>query len=314
MSRRLPALPKIHDLLKIYDITAKSDLSQNFILDKNVTDTIVAKAKIKPENSLVVEVGPGPGLLTRSLLDAGVKNLIAIERDERFKPLLSQLQDASEGRFTPIMDDALKIKHETIIEMVKDKKIDSVHIIGNLPFNIATSLLLSWLRMLKKSEGLLGLPNPSMCLMFQYEVGKRIASETDGRLRGRLSVMAQSLCQSQHVYTISPASFVPRPKVKGSLVRMTKLNEPLLQSSFESLENITRFLFSMRRKSIGSIIKHVDEDVSKYFKQANIELSDRPENISTKEMCGLAKVLEEDGINWDIFNTSTSRKAKNRGF
>ncbi|PVU96850.1 hypothetical protein BB561_000927 [Smittium simulii] len=252
MSLKLLPLPKVADLLKLYNISAKSRLSQNFILDKNTTDTIVSKADLNPKNSLVVEVGPG--LLSRSILEIGAENLVSVENDKRFQPLLQQLEDASNNRFTPIYDDILTIDHNKILEVVKDKEIESVHLIGNLPFNISTKLLSDWLKMMHKQEGVFKLPNLKMTLMFQFEVGQRIAAGASNKYRGRLSVMSQSLCSTKEVYV-----------VKAVVVNFKKMWNP---------------------------------SYLEFFEQAGIPMYYRPQDITSEQMCKLAKVMEDGNVNF----------------
>ncbi|KAJ2324256.1 hypothetical protein GGI00_005383, partial [Coemansia sp. RSA 2681] len=184
---KLPKLPSIRDLIRIYNLRAKQQLSQNFLMDKNITDKIITLAGLELENSLCVEVGPGPGLLTRSILDKGARNVVAVEKDPRFVPTLEQLQDASEGRFNVILGDMLEIDHQEIIqrglglESNADKHIeafDHVHLVGNLPFSVATPLLVQWLHLLAAKQGIFSSPHVTMSLMFQKEVGLRIIAPT----------------------------------------------------------------------------------------------------------------------------------------
>ncbi|KAJ1921926.1 hypothetical protein H4219_000273 [Mycoemilia scoparia] len=241
--KSLPKLPSIRDLIKIYGISAQSRFSQNFILDRNITDTIVKNAKIDFDHSLVIEVGPGPGLLTRAILNAGAKNLVAVEKDKRFIPTLEQLQAASENRFKAILGDILYVDHKQLMDIAQNnpankQEIEKVHIIGNLPFNIATSLLIQWLYQMEKREGLFALPEPSMTLMFQKEVGLRISAPPSAKERGRLSVMTQSLCEAKTIYTVRSSSFVPKPKVDAAVIQFKLLKEPILKSSIKTLEKI----------------------------------------------------------------------------
>ncbi|PVZ98077.1 hypothetical protein BB558_002507 [Smittium angustum] len=272
---KLPPLPTIRDLIRIYGISAKSKLSQNFILDKNVTDKIVSKANPAKNNTLVIEVGPGPGLLTRSLLDYGSLNIIGIEKDERFYPSLCQLSEASENRFIPIIDDMLKIDHMKILDVYKqnfDSEIENVHLIGNLPFNISTPLLTSWLRMLYNKEGIFSLPNPKLTLMFQKEVGQRIAADAGNNLRGRLSVMSQSICNVRELYAVKSSSFVPQPKVNAIVVGLEPLETPLLECKMWNPEMLP------------------------LLEEANIMSFLRPQDIETEAICKLAKILEDRNI------------------
>ncbi|RUS22537.1 mitochondrial dimethyladenosine transferase 1, partial [Endogone sp. FLAS-F59071] len=229
MPNVLPRLPAVRDLVKMYGLSARSQLGQNFILDKNITDKITASAGVSYADALVVEVGPGPGLLTRSILETGVKNVVAVERDVRFLPTLTQLAEASEDKLKILSGDILKIPHSDILNAARIftspsmsststiNSSDNIHIIGNLPFNVASPLLLQFLHMQSRREGLFGVGNVHMTLMFQEEVGQRLAANVGTKHRGRLSVMAQSLCDVRIVYEVPSSVFVPIPKVDNNM-------------------------------------------------------------------------------------------------
>ncbi|KAG1439251.1 hypothetical protein G6F56_012350 [Rhizopus delemar] len=209
----LPRLPSIRELIKIYGLSAKSRFSQNFILDKNITDKIVRTTQISKNTPLVVEVGPGPGLLSRSIIDSGAKNIIAVEKDERFIPTLSQLSEASGNRFRTIHGDALTVDYQKILSHTPLDSDLPIHIIGNLPFNIATPLLFQWLHQRANQQALFGEKNDVwLTLMFQKEVGDRILGKTSTSKRGRLSIMSQSLYNVKEVYKVPSTVFKPRPK------------------------------------------------------------------------------------------------------
>ncbi|KAJ2768422.1 hypothetical protein IWQ57_003540, partial [Coemansia nantahalensis] len=220
MALRLPKLPSVRDLTRIYNLRAKQQLSQNFLMDANITNKIISMAGLELDNALCVEVGPGPGLLTRSLLNGGARSVVAVEKDPRFRPILDQLQDASAGRFRAVVGDMLTIDHAEITGCGRAlggrdaaAAFDSVHLVGNLPFSVATPLLIQWLHMLAQRRGIFASPQVSMTLMFQKEVGDRITAGHSEGARGRLSVVAQSLCDAFRIYSVPAAAFVPRPKV-----------------------------------------------------------------------------------------------------
>ncbi|CAO3703912.1 unnamed protein product [Rhizopus stolonifer] len=168
----LPRLPSIRELIKIYGLSAKSRFSQNFILDKNITDKIVRTAQISKNTPLVVEVGPGPGLLSRFIIDSGAKDIVAVEKDDRFIPTLNQLSEASGNRFRTIHGDALTVHYQEILSHTPLDSDLPIHIIGNLPFNIATPLLFQWLHQRANQQALFGEKNDVwLTLMFQKEVG-----------------------------------------------------------------------------------------------------------------------------------------------
>ncbi|KAJ1992578.1 hypothetical protein GGI26_002651 [Coemansia sp. RSA 1358] len=302
---KLPKLPSIRDLIQLYNLKAKQQLSQNFIMDKNVTDKIVGLAGLELDNALCVEVGPGPGLLTRSILDRGARNVIAVEKDERFLPTLHQLQDAADGRFRVLLGDMLKVDHQAIIdsglqlESNADKHIESfnyVHLIGNLPFGVATPLLVQWLHLLALKQGIFSAPNVSMSLMFQKEVGDRITAYASESARGRLSVVAQSICDVFKIYNVPSTSFVPRPKVDATVVQLRPLEKPLLKSSLKTLEHVTRFAFMKRRKMLARIFKDWDPSQLALLEECEIDPTLRPQDVSTEKFCMLAQIIEQRSI------------------
>ncbi|KAI9595976.1 S-adenosyl-L-methionine-dependent methyltransferase [Syncephalis fuscata] len=247
--RSLPPLPAVRDLVRIYGLRAKSELSQNFILDKNVTDKILSSAELNFKDALVVEVGPGPGLLTRSILDAGAERLV-------------QLADAcSPGRLQILSGDALNTSHTDILKLAYPNQADqaacrSVHLLGNLPFNIASPLLVSWLRASYNRTGLFGIATDwSMTLMFQKEVAQRIVANPGTRNRGRLSIMAQTASQARLTYVVPSSVFVPRPKVDACVVQLTPSNNLLIHAPYEYLEDLVRYIFTKRRKTMRHIMR-----------------------------------------------------------
>ncbi|KAI8098600.1 S-adenosyl-L-methionine-dependent methyltransferase [Halteromyces radiatus] len=294
----IPRLPSIRELIKLYGLSARSQLSQNFILDKNITDKIVRCASLSESTPLVVEVGPGPGLLTRSILDAGIKNLVA------------QLAEASEDRLKVIQGNMLELSHQTILDKAQlDTSsigtISPLHIMGNLPFNIATPLLLQWLHLLAGRQGIFGVSSQGarMTLMFQKEVGDRLIAKESTNHRGRLAIMAQSLCDVQEVYHVPASVFVPKPKVDASVIQlMPKMNMfDGQQDAYLILENILRYYFTKRRKTVGHITRRLMKEMPE-SKSVLAELEDildfkaRPEDLTTNQFCQVAKHLYEHSI------------------
>ncbi|KAI8340466.1 S-adenosyl-L-methionine-dependent methyltransferase [Chlamydoabsidia padenii] len=301
----LPRLPSIRELIKLYGLSAKSQLSQNFILDKNITDKIVRCARLSEDTPLVVEVGPGPGLLTRSILDAGVRNLVAVEKDDRFQPTLKQLAEASQDRLKVIQGNMLDISHQTILDKAPPLTMGPLHIMGNLPFNVATPLLLQWLHMLAGRQGLFGASpdGTGMTLMFQKEVGDRLVAKESTGHRGRLAIMAQSLCDVQEVYHVPASVFVPKPKVDASVIQLIpKVN--LMgdqQDAYLTLENVLRYYFTKRRKTVGHITRRLmkempeSEQVLAEMEQV-LDFKARPEDLTTDAFCQAAKLLHQHNI------------------
>ncbi|KAI9267340.1 S-adenosyl-L-methionine-dependent methyltransferase [Sporodiniella umbellata] len=285
----LPRLPSIRELIKIYGLSAQSRFSQNFILDKNITDKIVRTAKITPKTPLVVEVGPGPGLLSRSIIDSGAESI--------------QLSEASGNRFRAIHGDALTIDYQQIMPDQSLRSDLPIHIMGNLPFNVASPLLVQWLHQRANKQALFGYENDvCLTLMFQKEVGDRIIGQTSTSKRGRLSVMSQSLYHVKEVYRVPSTVFVPKPKVDASVIQF--LPKPFFTSDmkvYKTLENILRCYFTKRRKTMGHITKHLAKQIPELNPLLNelesiFDFQARPEDIPTEHFCEAAVLLYKNNI------------------
>ncbi|PKC09817.1 S-adenosyl-L-methionine-dependent methyltransferase [Rhizophagus irregularis] len=299
--KQFPRLLAVRDLVKIYGLTAKSQLSQNFILDKNITDKIVKYAKISQNDTLVVEVGPGPGLLTRSILETGISNIV-------------QLAEASEHTLKIIKGDMLKIDHEKIMKAAhidEDRiQVSNLHLIGNLPFNIASSFLVQWIKMLSDRSGIFKFSNITMTLMFQKEVGDRIIADTTSPQRGRMSVLVQSFCEVKKIYEVPSSVFVPRPKVDASVIQLTALPNPFLKvkilnlAPVNLLEEIVGYFYLFRRKTLNSIFNKLQKNLSenkkeiilKIIEQLNVDMSLRPENLTAEQFCYLTKLFYDNSL------------------
>ncbi|KAI8075327.1 S-adenosyl-L-methionine-dependent methyltransferase [Gongronella butleri] len=294
----LPRLPAIRDLVKLFGLSARSQLGQNFILDKNITDKIVRTAHLTADTPLVVEVGPGPGLLTRSILDTPVPNVV-------------QLAEASQHRVKVIHGDALTIPHDAILHKASLKtplppSAPPLHLMGNLPFNVATPLLIQWLHMMPASAGLFGASQKGviMTLMFQKEVAERIAARVSCSERGRLAVMAQAMCDIEKVYQVPASIFVPKPKVDATVVQMKPKQEKLIDDpeTYKTLERLLRYYFTKKRKTIGHTTKCLIKAVPVEQKecvaavQELIDFQARPGDIDTPTFCNVATHLHQNNI------------------
>ncbi|KAI9032915.1 S-adenosyl-L-methionine-dependent methyltransferase [Phycomyces nitens] len=312
LSGTLPKLPSIRELIKIYGLSAKSQLSQNFILDKNITDKIVRTASLSEATPLVVEVGPGPGLLTRSILDSGAPNVVAVEKDDRFQPTLRQLSVVSGHRLKVLQGNMLEIPHQDILDAgnMTSKPIDTtnapIHIMGNLPFNVASPLLVQWLHMLANREGVFNCHERDvwMTLMFQKEVGERLSAPTSTSNRGRLAVMAQSLCHVKTVYQVPSTVFVPKPKVDASVVQLIPRKSFVdndMAGVYPVLENILRYFFTKRRKTIGHILRRLSKEEPATGPliaelETILDFKARPEDVPTEQFCEAAKLFHQHNI------------------
>lgn len=242
-------------------MSAKKSLSQNFLLDKQITDRFVASAG-DLTGKHVLEVGPGPGLLTRSIIDANPAKLTVVEKDHRFMPFLTHLANACDGRVDIVHSDILKFDYNTVIpgsHSKEDKQAvgapSELHIIGNLPFGVATPLLFQFLRMSVDVAGPFfkfdALPELTLC--FQKEVAIRMTAEAGHSDRCRLSCMVQHCCDADIVYDLPSAVFVPAPKVDAAVVQLMPKRVPH-KISFDEMDAVTQSIFWARRKTITNNI------------------------------------------------------------
>ena len=273
LTDRIEALPPVRQLVNSMDMRARKSLGQNFLFDLNLTRRIARSAGTL--SGTTIEVGPGPGGLTRALLLEGATHLIAIEKDHRATGVLSELTSAADGRLRVIEADAMKI---AIWDMGSTPR----RIIANLPYNIATKLLISWLTHANSFE--------SMTLMFQREVAERITSRPGDTAYGRLSVLTQWLTDSEILFDVPASAFVPSPKVTSSIVQIVPLKTPRFPCSQTALEMITRVVFGQRRKMLRSSMKKIGGE--NLLKDAGIDPKKRPQEINIQEFCRLASLYE----------------------
>ncbi|XP_002161204.1 dimethyladenosine transferase 1, mitochondrial isoform X1 [Hydra vulgaris] len=257
---RLPPMPRISDLMRLYGLRAKKQLSQNFILDLNVTDKIARKADVFDCN--VIEVGSGPGSLSRSLLNAGLRHLYAVEIDKRFLPSLELLQDASDGHMSIYHADILKfdmvkpLKNVISAEWESDD-LPNIRLVGNLPFSVSIPLFLQWLEALSTRSGVFSFGRIPMTLVFQKEVGQNMVAEALNYDRSRLAIMAQNYCHVSRAMEISSSVFVPEPKVDAWLMHFIPLKKPAIDAPFNVVEQVVKAIFSKRRKIIKTPLRRL---------------------------------------------------------
>jgi len=267
-------IPTTSELIKKYGLDAKKSLGQNFILDKNVTDKI-ARAAGDLSNFEVLEIGPGPGSLTRSILDAGAKKLTVIEKDSRCLEALKELQNFYGKRLKIIEGDALKIDETELF--LSDQKFK---IIANLPYNIGTVLLFKWLKIAPQIS--------SMHLMLQKEVVDRITAKVGDNHYGRLAVMVNFLCETKKVFEVSRLVFTPPPKVTSAIVEIIPRQKPLVDVEFSKLEKVVAAGFNQRRKMIKSALKSIFKNPQEVLEAAGIKPELRAEDLKIEEFCGVA--------------------------
>jgi 16S rRNA (adenine1518-N6/adenine1519-N6)-dimethyltransferase len=258
-----------------HGIGARKSLGQNFILDLNLTRRI-ARAAGPLSDGATIEIGPGPGGLTRALLDEGAAHVIAIERDPRCLAALGELAELYPGRLAIVDGDALQIDPTTLAEKPR-------RIVANLPYNIATALLLRWLDRTGEYE--------SLTLMFQREVAERLVAAPRSHAYGRLSILVQWLCDERILFDIPPRAFTPAPKVTSSVVRLVSRPMPLAPADKAVLERVTAAAFGQRRKMLRASLKSLGVPVEPLLAAAGIAGTARAEELSVAEFCALASAL-----------------------
>jgi 16S rRNA (adenine1518-N6/adenine1519-N6)-dimethyltransferase len=268
----------LRELIARHGITARKGLGQNFLLDLNLTGRIV-RAAGPLGHATVVEIGPGPGGLTRALLAAGARRIVAIERDPRCLAALGELAAAHPGRLDLVAGDALAIDPAALCNPPRK-------IVANLPYNIATRLLLAWLERIGDYEGLI--------LMFQREVAERLVAAPHSESYGRLSVLVQWLAEAQILFDVPARAFVPSPKVISSVVRILPRAEPLAPAGKPALERVTAAAFGQRRKMLRTSLKPLGIPVDALLERAGVVPAARAEELSVDEFCALARALEHD--------------------
>ncbi len=268
------ALPPLREVIANHELRAEKKLGQNFLLDRNITDKIARSAGDLSEAS-VFEIGPGPGGLTRSLLRAGAKKVIAIEFDPRAVGALGDLQNFSDGRLEVLQADALDT--DLLALAPEGERI----IVANLPYNIATPLLIGWLSQIRARPDAYA----RMVLMFQREVAERLVAKPGGKAYGRLGVLANWLCDTEIVYHLPPQAFTPPPKVSSAVVRFTPKALPEDAPSFSALEKITAAAFGQRRKMVRSSLK----EYADFFDACGIDPAQRAETLPVEAFIALAK-------------------------
>lgn len=268
-------LPSIAKLAAKHGIVPLKKLGQNFIFDENLCDKIVKASGIENDD-LILEVGPGPAGLTRSILNSYPKELIVIEMDERCMPLLAEIKNIYPA-LTIKYADALKINLNDLISNTK------INIISNLPYNIGSVLLISWLHQFEMVN--------SMTLMLQKEVVDRIVAKPGTSAYGRLSVICQIVCDVKKCFDVSPKAFYPEPKIWSSVVRLKPKEDVPNQNLLSKIEKITNVAFSGRRKMIKSSLKSLSPEIGNILIKLSIQDTLRAENLSPQDYLSLAKAI-----------------------
>lgn len=266
-----PDLPPLRDVIQRFGLDARKKFGQHFLLDLNLTGRI-ARTAGGLSDCTVVEIGPGPGGLTRAVLDAGAKQVIAIERDPRCVEAIEDLATHYEGRLKVIDADAMEINLGDLAE-------GPMKVVANLPYNVATPMLIGWLRDIKRFD--------SLTLMFQKEVADRITAEPGTKAYGRLSVLTQWLCHTHHDFNIARTAFTPPPKVESTVVTLTPRKLPDGKAKWESLEKVTAAAFGQRRKMLRASLKSLNVDLE----AIGIDPTARAETLSVEQFCAIAREI-----------------------
>lgn len=274
-------LPSLREVIRAHDLSAKKSLGQNFLLDVNLIDRI-ARAAGPLAGVTVMEIGPGPGGLTRALIAHGAARVIGIERDARCIAALEELRAAYPDRLTVVSGDALKVDPRPHLGS------GPARIVANLPYNIATVLLVRWL---------MSDPWPpwfdSLTLMFQREVAERIVAAPGSEHYGRLAVLAGWRAEAKILFDVNRSAFVPAPKVTSSVVRLVPRAEPLACDA-RLLERVTAAAFGQRRKMLRQSLRSLGAEPAVLLSAAAIEPTERAEQLSVAEFVRLAHALARE--------------------
>lgn len=276
----LDDLPPLREVIARHGLDARRALGQNFLLDLNLTRRI-ARAAGPLDGIHVVEIGPGPGGLTRALLESPAASVTAIERDDRCIAALADLVAASAGRLTLVPGDAMEADPAALAPAPRA-------IVANLPYNIATPLLIGWLRRAEHYARLV--------LMFQKEVAQRIAAAPGSGAYGRLSVIAQWRCTARLELTLPPRAFTPAPKVESAVVRLEPRQMPADSPPFALMERVTAAAFGQRRKMLRAALKSLTPSPEPLLAAAGIEPTLRAEQVPVEGFVALARAVQGAGL------------------
>jgi len=268
-------LPPLREVIARHNLAARHSLGQHFLLDLNLTGRI-ARAAGDLSSGTTIEIGPGPGGLTRALLAHGAARVIAIERDERCLPALAEIAAAWPGRLEVIAGDALTIAVQRLGTAPR-------RIVANLPYNVATPLLLAWLAEPRAFDRLV--------LMFQREVAERLTARPKSKDYGRLAIATQWRWQARRLFDIPPRAFTPPPKVTSSVVELMPRPSPLAEADPTLLEQVTAAAFGQRRKMLRQSLRKLSAEPGQLLAEAGVAETRRAEELSVEEFAALARAL-----------------------
>ncbi|TAH32829.1 MAG: 16S rRNA (adenine(1518)-N(6)/adenine(1519)-N(6))-dimethyltransferase RsmA [Alphaproteobacteria bacterium] len=279
MDKSIEHLPPLRETIGQFGLRAEKSLGQNFLLDLNITRKI-ARYAAPLDNGTIVEIGPGPGGLTRALFLEGAKHVVAIEKDYRCIEALQQIAAHTDAKLDIRNEDALEVK-------IADIGPAPIKIIANLPYNIATPLLLEWLHEIYAVPGKIS----DMILMFQREVADRIIAVPRTKDYGRLSVISQWLCHVKPLFTLPPQAFTPAPKVESTVVQITPRAAPLFPGQIKDLERLTAAMFGQRRKMLRVSLKQIWPDAEAKLIAAGLNPTARAEELNIEDFGKLVSLL-----------------------
>ena len=271
-------LPPLREVIARHGLSARKSLGQNFLLDLNLTAKIARQAP-NLASSDVLEIGPGPGGLTRGLLAEGARRVLAVEKDARCLDALLEISEAYPGRLHVINADALEL--DPLAHLTPP-----IQIAANLPYNVGTELLVRWLT-----------PEvwppfwESLTLMFQREVAERIVARPGSKAYGRLAILSQWRADARIVMSLPPEAFTPPPKVSSAVVHLTALPKPRFEADAATLSHVVAKAFNQRRKMLRAALKGVAPDIEDQIRAAGLAPTDRAENISIEGFCALARQI-----------------------
>lgn len=274
-------LPPLREVIAEHGLSAKKSLGQNFLLDFNLTRKI-ARASGPLGGTIAYEVGPGPGGLTRALIEEGAVRVIAIERDRRCIPALEEIVGAYPGKLDIIFDDAMTVDEQRLF--ASHGAAPPIRVAANLPYNFATALLVKWLTTPEWPPFW-----ASLTLMFQREVAERLVAVPGSSAYGRLSVLAQWRTRSRILFDVDARAFTPAPKVTSSLVRIEPLLSPVGEARIADLERVTQAAFGQRRKMLRTSLKQLAPDATGLFGKTGIDPHARPQDIGVEQFAALAR-------------------------
>ncbi|MCF6304346.1 MAG: 16S rRNA (adenine(1518)-N(6)/adenine(1519)-N(6))-dimethyltransferase RsmA [Rhodobacteraceae bacterium] len=271
-------LPPLREVIATHGLAARKSLGQNFLLDLNLTGKIARRAGDLTKCD-VLEIGPGPGGLTRALLDEGARKVVAIEMDDRCLPALQEITDAYDGRLITLSGDALKIDPRSHLN-------GPVRVVANLPYNVGTELLIRWLTPAEWPPYW-----QSLTLMFQKEVAQRITAQPGSKAYGRLSILSQWRADPKMAFEIPASAFTPPPKVTSAVVHFERLETPRFAANQKILNEVVARAFNQRRKMMRASLKGMLPDMETHLIAAGIDPKQRAEQVSLQQFCALSEIL-----------------------